>query len=146
MSLDIDFYVLEAGAQKSLHFSCRLIEKAYENQKRIFIHTNSREEADQIDSLLWTYKDDSFLAHHFYDPEIKHPALIQIGVDQEPVHAGDVLINFQQTVPGFYQKFQQVIEIVYTDPLVQQWARMRYKQYRDLGHDIHTYKLKANEI
>lgn len=41
----------------------RLIEKIWQNKKRALIVTSSREEAEFIDQILWTYTPLSFLPH-----------------------------------------------------------------------------------
>ncbi len=141
------FYVLnEATGQKSLHFACQLIEKAYAEQKRIYVHMNSQEEADRFDALLWTYRDDSFLPHSIYCATEDYPPPIAIGFGEVSTHYQDMLVNLAKGIPSFYKQFNQVVEIVFADPVVQQLARERYKQYRDQACDIKTHKLKANEL
>ena len=62
--MKIDFYILETtSSQQSSFFACQLLEKLYgEQQAPIFVYTNTREEAQRFDALLWTYRDDSFTA------------------------------------------------------------------------------------
>lgn len=145
--MKVDFYILEAASgQKSLFFACQLIEKLYAEQKQVFVHTNSREEAERFNTLLWTYRDDSFVPHQVYQEENDTPAPIQIGIGGGPIKPVDVLVNLNQQIPAFYQQFSHVIEIVFSDPHVQQLARERYKQYRDQGCDMNTIKLKAHEM
>lgn len=142
--MKIDFYILDnATAQKSLHFACGLIEKAYLNQDRVYIHTNSKEEAERLDLLLWTFKDDSFLPHNLYRHDDQSPPPIQIGYENAPKEHTHLLLNLSQQFPDFYPQFNQVIEIVFSDATVQQLARERFKQYREQGHEINTHKLKV---
>jgi DNA polymerase-3 subunit chi len=155
--MKIDFYVLETtNKQKSQLFTCRLLETT--TPKSIFVHMNTREEAQRFDALLWTYRDDSFLPHSLYDSnnEVSEvsAAPIQIGFSDinsnsnsdTPNPSPAILFNLAQTVPSFYTQFERVIEIVFTDPSVQQLARQRYKHYRDQNDEINTIKLKENEI
>lgn len=144
--MKIDFYVLEnaTSGQKSLLFACQLLEKAYSEQKRVYVHTNTREEADRLDAMLWTFRDDSFVPHNIYTDE-PYPPAIQIGYGATPKADYDLLLNLAKDVPDFYQHFPAVIEIVFPDPVVQQLARARYKHYRDQGFEINTIKLKASE-
>ena len=145
--MKIDFYILEAASgQKSLHFACQLLEQAYADKQRVYVNASSREEAERLDALLWTYRDDSFIPHNLYHPVEDHPPPIQIGHDTAPDNHNGVLINLSREVPAFYSRFNHLIEIVLSDPVVQQLARTRYKQYRDQGHEIKTIKVKANEI
>lgn len=145
MAIKVDFYVLEASQHKSLYFACQLLEKIYQQQQRAYVHFNSLEEAQRLDELLWTYRDDSFLPHNLYHETDDCPPPIQLGFKDMPVHQQNVLFNLSVSIPAFYQKFNQVIEIVFSDPLVQQWARERYRQYRDQGCEITTHKLNTIE-
>lgn len=143
--MQIDFYILETESrQKSLFFACGLLEKI---EQRVYIHTDSLQEAERIEGLLWTYKDDSFLPHNIYHPQDDCPPHIQIGYREEaPINHQEVLLNLSANIPLFYVQFVRVMEIVFSDALVQQSARERYKQYRDQGYAITTHKLKADEI
>jgi len=145
--MKIDFYVLEAASgQRSLHFACQLLEKAHADNQRVYVNTNSREETERLDALLWNYRDDSFIPHNIYRQTEDYPPSIQIGNDLTPETHNNILLNLSRDVPAFYTQFQHVIEIIFTDPVVQQLGRARYKQYRDQGHEINTIKVKANEI
>lgn len=141
--MKIDFYVLETtSALQSRIFACRLVEQFYQEQgSGIFLHTDSKEEAEKLDALLWTFGDTSFLPHQLYSGQ-ENQAPIQIGFGESPLNKQTILINFGKEIPGFYQQCDQVIEIVFTDPVVQQCGRQKYKQYRDQGHDIQTIKSK----
>jgi DNA polymerase-3 subunit chi len=144
--MQIDFYILEtASGQTSLLFACRLLEKLYRQQQRIYVHTHSHNEAERLDKLLWTYRDDSFLPHQLYQAEQDNPAPIQIGFQKAPPNPPQVLLNLSTEIPSFFSQFQHIIEIVFADPPVQQLARQRYKQYREQGLEISTHKLKADE-
>ncbi|TAK74909.1 MAG: DNA polymerase III subunit chi [Gammaproteobacteria bacterium] len=144
--INVDFYILDTNSgQKSLLFACRLLEKAYADQQSIYIHTTNKEEADRIDHFLWTYRDDSFLPHHLYQPGEVFPAPIQIGFTETPP-SQTTLFNLTRGVPTFYQQFPRIIEIVFSDPSVQQLARERYRYYRDQGCEMTNYKIKANEL
>lgn len=145
MTIKVEFYILEANQHKSLHFSCQLLEKMYQEEKRTYVHFNSREEADRLDGLLWTYREDSFLPHQLYDEANDCPPLIQLGFSDTPISPGEVLLNLSEKFPIFYQRFNHVIEIVFTNPVVQQLARERYRQYREEGCEIITHKLNTNE-
>lgn len=142
----VDFYILnEANANKAQLFACQLIEKAYKNQQKVYIHANSREEAERLDLLLWTFRDNSFLPHNLYI-ETNNPAPIQIGFGEKPHDHHGVLVNFTNEIPAFYSQFNTVIEIVFGDAHVQQLARLRYKHYREQGCELNTYKTKASGI
>lgn len=145
--MKIDFYIFDTtSSQQSQYAVCRLIEKIYtEQQQPIYVNMDTREEAERFDALLWTYKDDSFLPHNLYRVDDTSTPHIQIGYSNELPVEKKILINFAQTITPLYQQFEHLIEIVFTQPLVQQCARERFKQYRDQGFHINTIKLKVNE-
>lgn len=145
--MKIDFYVLDTeSSQKTLRFACQLLDELYaERRRRIVVHLKAQEDAARFDALLWTYRDDSFLPHQIYDSNDEDPVDILISDHAAPESHQDILLNLGEDIPSFHKQFQQVIEIVYSDPHAQQLARERYKQYRQMGYDINTIKLKANE-
>jgi DNA polymerase-3 subunit chi len=142
----IDFYIIEEtnpGAR--LRLVCRLIEKAHKNRHRIYIHTDVKAIALQLDELLWTYREDSFLPHNLYGEGPEPAPPIQIGFDAVPEKQRDILINLGAEIPEFHQQFARVLEIVSAEPEVQTAAREHYRQYREKGYAINTHKLQTVE-
>ncbi|MBV9576443.1 MAG: DNA polymerase III subunit chi [Gammaproteobacteria bacterium] len=142
--MKIDFYILTTTKKQiAMLFACSLIEKTYQAKQKAYIHLPTQEEAVRMDALLWTYRDNSFLPHMLFDAANPSPPPIQIGYTEE-LHLETQqmqLFNLSSTIPVFYQQFHHLIEIVFADPIVQQSARERYKQYRDLGHALNTIKI-----
>ena len=57
----VDFYHLEKiPLQKALP---AILQKAYEADTRVLIKTDLAEQADELNTLLWTFEADSFLPH-----------------------------------------------------------------------------------
>ena len=143
--MQVDFYILEeTSGLQSFYFACQLIEKLYTTPQSIYIHADSRLQAEQVDSLLWTYQDSSFIPHQLCE-QTKETSFIEIGYTHAPLHKQNILINLCQVVPIFYQQCKHVIEIVFTDASVQQLARERFKLYRQQNCEINTYKINASE-
>jgi len=144
---NITFYAFsESNTPQALLFACRLIEKCYANHQKIYIHTTSQEEAERVDTLLWTYREDNFIPHNFYGSNEEPMPPIQIGHGQTPDNHHDTLVNLTQEIPAFYKQFQHVIEIVLPEPAQQQYGRERYRRYRDQAHEIATHRITANEL
>lgn len=144
--MKIDFYILEENTAKArLHFTCKLLEKAYKNRHRVYIHAQDQQQAHLLDEMLWTYKEDSFIPHNLYGegPELAPP--IQIGFDVVPEKHQDILINLHSDIPNFYRQFARLIEVVSAEPTVQAVSREHYKYYRNLGFTINTHKLQILE-
>lgn len=143
----IDFYILSEGtARTRFLLACRLIEKAYKNRHRVYIHTQNQADAHLLDEMLWTYRDDSFLPHNLYGEGPDPAPPIQIGFDLTPDKQRDILINLSSQVPPFFAQFNRVLEIVPNDAEAQAISRENYRTYRTQGYDITTHKLQTVEL
>lgn len=140
----IDFYILsETTANARLQFACRLIEKAYKQKHSIYIHTEDRTMAHELDELLWTYRNDSFLPHHLYGDGPEPAPPIQIGFDVVPEKQRNILINLNAQVPAFYLQFSRILELIVNDTPAQETGRERYRFYRSKNLEINTHKLQT---
>ena len=139
----IKFYIIPGQAPDSRQLTaCRLTEKILGMGKRIFIHTESPGAAQQLDQMLWTFRDDSFVPHGLYPADEDDEQLkILIGHDTAPEHDTDILINLTNEVPPFFGRFQQVVELVNDEESIKQPGRERFKFYRDRGYEMETHKL-----
>jgi len=139
--MKVDFYVLEnASQQEAWRYACQLIERIYADEPSIYVHTASQQEAERMDALMWTYQDQSFLPHEIIDEANNCLSPIQIGYQLAPKTKNQTLVNLTPQIPGFYQQFSHIIEIVFSDPSVQQLARERFRQYREAGCELNTHK------
>ena len=60
----VDFYLVdEPGEPALLRFACRLTQKIFSLGHQIHIHAESGRQARQLDELLWSFSDLSFLPH-----------------------------------------------------------------------------------
>jgi len=143
----IDFYILpESDTTARLQFACRLIEKAYKQKHRIYIHAENKMLAHQLDEMLWTFRDDSFLPHNLYGEGPEPVPPIQIGFDLTPENHRDILMNLSNQTPQFFSQFQRLLEIVAHDSTAQEAARERYRHYRAQNFEITTHKLQTTEV
>ncbi len=138
----IDFYILDEGGRSDrFHLACRITEKAWSSGHRVLIHTASLQDARYLDSLLWTFRERSFIPHGILgeaEPEA-NPVLIGHGTDAGDEE--DVLVNLAPSVPEFFSKFERVIEPVDGDAGMRNASRERYRFYRDRGYPLHNRKI-----
>lgn len=140
MAPRIDFYVLPGDeARARLVYACRLVEKAYQQDCRVYVHAAGPDEAEAFDELLWVFTDRSFVPHELVsgDAEPKSPVAIGYG---EP-RAADLLVNLAPDAPEFYERFPRVAEFVDADPARRDQGRRRFAFYRDRGLQPETHKL-----
>jgi len=142
----VDFYVLPNAdpAQRPL-LACKLADKAYGQGLKVYIHTASESDSQQLDELLWTFRDGSFLPHAIHSAVNGEPPPILLGHDHEPTghptsHT-DVLINLGTDIPRFFGRFERVAELVdqRTELLTQ--SRERYRYYRERGYELKSHNL-----
>lgn len=139
----VDFYVLNRKLDACYHYTCRLIEKAYELKNDVYIYFSSQETACYFDDLLWTFKDTNFLPHHIYHDETSLDAPILLGYpDLKIPKEKTILINFNNDVPNFYKEFSRIIELVPDEYEIQTLTRQKYRQYQSFGCQIQTFHIK----
>jgi DNA polymerase-3 subunit chi len=140
----VDFYILNDGQSGALPlFTCRLAEKAYRQGHQVYIHTGSDTQLRQLDELLWTFRDGSFLPHRIHEAEsdIASDQPILLGRISDPQGPADVLLNLAEEVPAFFSRFNRVAELVGGADSQLAAARARYRFYKDRGYTLNTHNL-----
>ena len=138
----VDFYILQDTRPDVRHrFTCKLAEKAYKQGRQVYINTASDQQMKQLDDLLWTFRDGSFIPHDCYSPGEHTAQAVLLGHDVEPEGPSDVLINLAGDIPAFFSHFNRVAELVSGDDTERESARTRYRFYKDRGYTLNTHKL-----
>jgi DNA polymerase-3 subunit chi len=135
----VDFYILKNGSTD--HTACKLVEKAYSLGHRVYVHTDSENQAKQIDDMLWTYRAGSFVPHQRLQSGDEKESPVLIGHQGSPEVDCDVLINLAQEVPLFFSRFERVAELIGSDEENRQQGRQRYRFYKDRGYPLDTHDL-----
>lgn len=142
---EVDFYLTQSSQiTQALVTACRLTEKATEEGHHVFIHADDESQAQQLDKLLWTFNQTSFVPHALIDSASNDnlSGSVLIGHDHDPEFKHDVMINLAAVIPDFFSRFKRVVEIVSGDEKQRQQARQRFKFYRDRGYALNTHELK----
>jgi DNA polymerase-3 subunit chi len=142
----VDFYVLDDAADLARErFACRLIDKAYRLRHRIFVHAADESAARRLDSMLWTFRDSSFVPHVLdapdVDPGLADTTPVRIGAGAEPGFEAELMVNLGDEVPLFFSRFDRVAEIVPGNPEARDALRDRFRFYRDRGYELETHKI-----
>lgn len=136
----IDFYVLpDASSRSRTLFVCRLAGKAFGLGQRSFVHLASETEARELDDLMWTFRDRSFLPHGLVQPGNAAPVVL--GYGQEPDDHCPLLINLAPEVPAFFSRFERVVEVVDANPQIRAQGREHFRFYKDRGYPLQTHTL-----
>lgn len=138
----VDFYLTQASTrQQRLLTACRLAEKAAQLGHHVFIYSDTPEQAQQLDELLWTFSPGSFLPHTRSDAADAGSHPVVIGTQHQEDSAHDVMINLADTIPDCFSRFERVAEVVSGIENERETARQRFKFYRDRGYALDTHEL-----
>ena len=139
----ISFYILaDQQAQSRQVFACRLAEKAWKQGHQVYIQTDHAEASAELDALLWSFRDDSFVPHEINSGEDTDSKIL-IGHDHQPPRLMDLLINLSNSQPDFFSQFNRVAELLNDDETIKLAGRERYRYYQQHGYALETHKMSA---
>jgi len=143
----VDFYLISNRVNNAkFKLASRLANKLQRLDQSTLIITDNEQETTQLDKVMWSFSDTSFLAHDLISDEKFH-SLTQIGnansvsakILEKPYN---VLINISSDVPIFNHHFPRIAEIVEDDDNAKSAARSRYKRYQTEGFEIKTHQIE----
>ena len=140
--IQVDFYILQADQrQRKDRLACQIADKAWHQNYQVYVHTESQMAAEQLDVMMWVFKEESFLPHDVYYSNPASIAPIQIGCMAHACQNMEVLINMSKVVPPFFKQFQRIAEVVDHNNIEREAGRERYRFYKE-----QNYTLKIHEI
>ena len=142
---EASFYILPS---QSLHerylFACKLIAKAYSLGQYCYVYTDSPQQCQQLDTLLWTFKDTSFIPHQIYDDQNDIPDYQQsilLGTRPAPKKWQTLIFNLSSKYPEDLTQTKRILEILDNNEALKQMGRQRYRQYEKNGFKMTSYKI-----
>lgn len=138
----VDFYTIaKSGEDARLLFACRLTEKAFTLGHRVYIHMADDNMAQEMDNLLWTFNEESFVPHAIDGIIEDEEVPVLIGYRDQFEGPKDVLINLSPTLPPFHGDFQRITEVVNSDDNVKAFSREHWKAYKAAGYSLEHHEL-----
>jgi DNA polymerase III subunit chi len=140
---EISFYVLPTeSSQERYLFACKLIEKAYRSGAFAYVLTDTPEQSQLIDDLLWTFRAGSFVPHQVYSGELPTvDNVVLMGSTNPPINWQKTVINLSSQCPPDFQQAERILEILDNGEETKAWGRNRYRQYQQAGIEITTHKM-----
>jgi DNA polymerase III subunit chi len=140
---EVGFYILSSrSAQQYQDFVCKLIEKIYREGLFCYIKTETLQQADQLDKLLWTFRAGSFIPHQQFVGEIpEYRKTILMGILDAPEGWDSVIVNLSSSQPVLTGATQRILEVLDSRGEHIQLGRERYRTYQKDGLKINTFKL-----
>jgi DNA polymerase IIIc chi subunit len=133
--VNVTFYDVGPGGRHAR--ITRLVDAAWQRGKRLVITCGTGGEAAELDELLWTFEQGSFIPHEIVaagqapaDPDAR--VVIVVG-ESDPIGA-DVLLQAAPVTPGFARGFAVVIDLVdHRSEEALAASRARYKAWVSAG-------------
>ena len=140
----VTFYPLKTAAEDTVRqFACRLAEKAFQLGHRVHLLVSSEADAAQLDELLWSFRDTSFLPHLRLPADAANPDEpgVTLGSGTALPTEPGVLINLTNTLTEHHDVFADIREIIPDDETLRDQGRQRYRYYRERGYEVETINL-----
>ena len=144
MTTEIVFIVLNSAIKSRI--VCDLTENCYLKKERLVIFTKNEDEGKRIDSLIWTWKQHSFVPHKYLErlsTSQKEPVVLTTNIEN-PADYTTVLLVAPLPVEQVKQ-FSKVIDFAekYDSSKIES-SRQRYKIYKE--HDLKISTLQPGEF
>ncbi|AGF49154.1 DNA polymerase III subunit chi [Candidatus Kinetoplastidibacterium galati] len=125
------------GVSNRMNAICHVINKYYLSSRNLLVYSNEHEALCKLDSMLWTFKDVSFIPHSFYkiDNNCEEEFIIVTSKKTNNMKSKEMLlINMSNIIPLCYNDFEGVVEIVSESEQERYEARSRWRIYKNDGH------------
>jgi DNA polymerase III subunit chi len=117
----------------------KLLEKALERGHRAIVLAGSPERVEDLNSVLWTYDERSWLPHGGSGDGPAGEQPIFLTVEDENPNGADVLVAIDGRTPAKTEGFARIIDMFDgQDEAMVAAARQRWRGYLDQGFDL-TY-------
>ena len=143
----VDFYLISNRVSDAKYkLASRLANKLQRMQQRCLIVTDDQAATAQLDRIMWSFSDSSFLAHDAIGDNViesrvqigEHNSVTPLVLEQKH----EVLINLSSDIPMFNHHFSRIAEIVEADDAAKAAARTRYKSYQGEGFELKMHNIE----
>jgi len=119
-----------------------LLEKCLQRGWRALVRAGSPERVDQLDSAIWTFREDSFVPHAREGDPAKQP--VWLTVDAGNPNNAQALFLVDDAEPGDISAFERACLIFDgREPAALESARSRWKQAKESGITASYWKESA---
>jgi DNA polymerase-3 subunit chi len=136
------FYHLERRALEDVLPG--LVEKSLQRGWRALIRTDSSERSDALDTLLWTYDDQSFLPHAQFGDGDATSQPVLITVEDGNANGAQIFFYVGGALPSDWDALNELARVVLLfdgrDAEALAKARAAWKDAKGIGHDVTYWK------
>ena len=143
LKTNVLFHHFESIERKDfLIYVCKLIEKGYkQNINPIYIKTDTQKQAEELDKILWTFRQESYIPHTLVDQDSNNTQPVQIGWIDNEIDDAEAIINLSDGMPDISNDLKKIHEIIDNIDEKKEKARERWKKYKSIGFNIKAYKV-----
>lgn len=134
----VDFY---SNVLDKLEMARLIIHKAQRQGLQLMVHSTDPQVLNDLDQRLWAEPATSFLPHCSTEAAHAGQTPVVLGNDIGHLNHADVLINLDTATPGFFSRFERLIEIVSVDESDRQIARERWRFYQQRGYAMSNHDM-----
>lgn len=137
---------IELAISNKVRKVCDIVEKLFNDGKKVNIYFNNLNDAKTVDRQLWIWKPEPFIPHKIFNFETQdsiEPVLLFTRSDI--TEKADVLLLFDPLPIEFFESYSLVIDFaeLYDTQKLQE-SRQRFKVVRDTGrYELEFIKLGA---
>ena len=137
-----DFYLIAKPRfrESPLLLVCELARKAVHAGQPLLVLANSREQAEALDDLLWSFDPDDYLPHQIAGLDLdEDEADVLIAPPEADVPMRPLVLNLRDApVAG---EFERVLEVVPADEAARGSSRERWRHYLSLGVTVNKHDM-----
>lgn len=129
-------YFAETKRDEQKRLLCRWVEHFYEEGRKVQVVTDGTLNAQQLDQMLWTFSQSSFIPHRIVHPQDQRPWMepVVITVGEVLSSGHEVLVCDIPVSPDFMGRYSLVLHFVLLDDMEQRkHSRILWQSARDRG-------------
>lgn len=139
----IDFY---SNAEPKLQVACRLVARVVQQQSRVVVFAPDEDTARNFDELLGTYQVPGFVPHRTAHHALSSESPVVIAREDADMAHYQIILNLHADSPPSFSRFERLVELVGAGDDDRQFARSRFRFYRDRGYEINHYDLSKSSV
>ena len=138
------FYILDKAENLKISV-CKIIKEYYKKKYKIFVSSRSNDLVNELNNLLWTFEQISFIPHCTTKNYDKNSPILLSGKDsfQKTINLKeyDVWLNLDNKMEENYTDFEIILEIVSQNEEERILSRKRYLNYQKNNFEVKHEKL-----
>ena len=138
------FYILNKAEDLKISV-CKIIKEYYKKKYKIFVSSRSNDLVNELNNLLWTFEQISFIPHCTTKNYDKNSPILLSGKDsfQKTINLKeyDVWLNLDNKMEENYTDFEIILEIVSQNEEERILSRKRYLNYQKNNFEVKHEKL-----